>query len=535
MKNTIQLTKQYLLIPVSENGTDTKIEILCDGEKLHEMIITLDSENYDFYSSLLLKKYVGKKIEIVGEISEGWFDQVTQSDKKAKPKGIRPHLHYAPVSGWMNDPNGLIYYNGYYHMYHQHNPYGKKWNNIHWSHTMTKDFITYTETEPVLSPDVNGAMYSGTAICDSASIMGYGKDAILYYYTCAGSKNDWSEGKEFIQKIAYSIDEGKTLIKTDDFIMEHIVEENRDPKVFYHSDSEAYIMILYLSNDTFGIYRSIDLKNWIETDRLHEEGMWECPDLFEVTNPENKVKKWVFWSADGYYILGDFDGRVFTRETKRLSVYASLRKEIKNLELMRTYRAYAAQTFFGVGQRVLQLSWISSDKKERDYKGQFSLPAELRLCRTADGDRISLLPAVELNYLHKKQKCEKKQFNKDNPYKKGIHNNPFDIFIKIKKQNKGKLNLICLNNIITIDFTANKISTNLMETEIIEQGKYITLRIFVDIDIIEIFSQKGLSYFVLENISDNLIGYIETETKDNIEGTINYYECNSVKMVSNLE
>lgn len=183
----------------------------------------------------------------------------------------------------------------------------------------------------------------------------------------------------------------------------------------------------------------------------------------------------------------------------------------------------------------MQLSWISSDKKERDYKGQFSLPAELRLCRTADGDRISLLPAVELNYLHKKQKCENKQFNKDNPYKKGIHNNPFDIFIKIKKQNKGKLNLICLNNIITIDFTANKISTNLMETEIIEQGKYITLRIFVDIDIIEIFSQKGLSYFVLENISDNLIGYIETETKDNIEGTINYYECNSVKMVSNLE
>ena len=528
MKKTIEITKEYLWIPVCREAAETKIEIFYEKDKIQEMMISTDEEKIDYYAALPVSLLKHKKIGIKGNMKKAWFDIIKQSDQKPAPEGIRPLLHYAPVSGWMNDPNGLIFKDGVYHMYHQHNPYGVKWNNMHWSHTTTKDFISYTETELVLFPDKDGPIFSGTAICDKGNLMGYGKDTVLYFYTCAGDKSDWSKNKKFTQRLAYSTDNGRTLKKSDRFFMDHIAEENRDPKVFYHEESKAYIMLLYLKNDTFGIYRSIDLKNFIETDCIYEEGMWECPDLFMVTEPETKKKKWVFWSADGYYMIGEFDGHLFKSESKRLCTYAATREDVTKFEDMRRYRPYAAQTFSGLGDRILQLAWIVSQKEERNYRGQFSIPIEIRLMNTKKGERLSLLPAVEINYLHKKQKSERFTFNKETPFIRKTEGAALDLFVQIKKQKKGKIDIICFRNSITVDFTEKKIKTVLQEADIVEEGNYISLRIFVDRDIIEIFAQKGLSYFIAENVSDDVNGYIVTQTQDAISGTIDYNECNPI-------
>lgn len=530
MKHSITIKKEYLLFPICREAAEIKISVFLEKEKIGEMMICADEDKTDYYAAMPCKQYIEKELQIEGEAGAGWFDKIIQSDTQPKEEGIRPLLHYAPVSGWMNDPNGLFYRDGVYHMYHQHNPYGVIWNNMHWSHTMTTDFIHYSQTETVLFPDEEGPVFSGTAICDSGNLMGYGKDTILFFYTCAGGKSEWSKNKKFVQRMAYSTDNGKTLSKSEYFKLDHIAEENRDPKVFYHEESKAYIMLLYLKNDTFLILRSVDLVNWIETDRIYEEGMWECPDLFPVTDPESKRQKWIFWSADGYYLIGDFDGHLFKSESKRLCAYADSREDVTKFEDMRRYRPYAAQTFSGTGERILQLAWIVSQKEERNYRGQFSIPVELRLMQTKKGERVSILPAVEINYLHKKQKIERYCFDQKNPFIHKTEGTALDLFIQIRKEKKGKMDIICFRNYITIDFTKNKIQTAFQETEIVEEGDFVSLRVFIDRDIIEIFAQKGLSYFITENVSDDVSGYIVTQTQDAITGIIDYNECNPVML-----
>lgn len=185
----------------------------------------------------------------------------------------------------------------------------------------------------------------------------------------------------FTQRLAVSTDGGETLEKQPGLLLPNLAPGNRDPKVFYHAPSGAYCMVLYLSENDFGLFCSPDLIHWEQTQFLTLPKMWECPDLFPLT--ADGEEKWVFWSADGYYLVGSFDGRRFTPEQPMRMAYGNR-------------IPYAAQTVAGETGRVLSIAWLRLPNAGRAYTGVMALPAELSLVRDQDGWALRLHPCREL-------------------------------------------------------------------------------------------------------------------------------------------
>ena len=308
----IKITEPYLWLPVDAKEEKVLLHLYSEGEKIDEIAIRLGVTDCDYYAYKDVSAYKNKELEII-RYDEGNLDRIFQYPEKPQTVyPFRPKLHYHMAAGWCNDPCGLVYADGIYHLYHQCNPYGPEWENMHWGHAVSNDLIHWERKGLALCPDENGTAYTGSAIVDKKNLLGHGKDALLFYHTAAGGKNEWSRttGKQFnfTQRLYYSTDGGETLVRDDRFLMEQIAPLNRDPRVFYHEESNGYSMLLYLDKSDYAIFRSEDLLNWRETQRLSFPGMWECPELFElpVEGNENE-KKWIFWSVEGYYVVGTFD------------------------------------------------------------------------------------------------------------------------------------------------------------------------------------------------------------------------------------
>lgn len=292
--------------------------------------------------------------------------------------------HYHAPVGFLNDPNGLVFHQGVWHLYHQHNPFDKVWGNMTWGHATSKDLMQFTFQGDVLRPDERGVIYSGCGLLNLRGCFGLPTDALLFFYTSAGGIDEkYGRDGVFTQRMAYSLDGGETLIKYEGFELPEMEKETRDPKVFWHEESGAYIMVLYLADARFLILRSEDLLHWERTQELDFPPMWECPDLVCLRDAESGVKKWAFLSADGYYFIGDFDGHTFTPETKLLSLYGSK-------------LPYAAQTYSNVPGRVVQLSWLRTENRGEEWTGVMSAARELSLGKDADGWYIRQQFAREL-------------------------------------------------------------------------------------------------------------------------------------------
>ena len=299
----------------------------------------------------------------------------------------KPSLHFTPSYGWMNDPNGLVYHDGIYELYYQHNPRGIDWNCMTWGHARGTDLLHWEDLGDVLEPDENGLMFSGCAIRNDRGLLGLPKDAFLFFYTAAGHSSRESKGKPYTIRLAYSTDGGNTLIKKDGIceageIMETLAAENRDPKVFWHEESGAYILVLWIENNDFGIWRSEDLEQFTMTQRVTLESGYECPDLFRLPvisakegGREIGEEKWVFWTAHGYYYVGSFDGYEFHQEQERRCA-SQMGPDV--------VLPYAAQTFSGP-EKVLSVSWLRTKCVGGRTTGMMSIPKEFSLIRNKDG------------------------------------------------------------------------------------------------------------------------------------------------------
>ena len=197
------------------------------------------------------------------------------------------------------------------------------------------------------------------------------------FYTAAGGTNPESEGKEFTIRTAYSTDGGNTYVKFGEPVLESLAGENRDPKVFWHEESAAYIMVLWVENEDFAIFRSTDLAKFSLSQRLTLEGGFECPDLFRLAVKGSEEQKWVFWAADGSYYMGEFDGYSFTQTLERKLAYES---RVENDE-HKSSLAYAAQTYFGVGERVMSVPWLRTECVEEQITGVMGLPRYFSLIK----------------------------------------------------------------------------------------------------------------------------------------------------------
>ena len=286
-----------------------------------------------------------------------------------KNTNIYPKAHFTPQTGWMNDPNGLVFHNGVYELYYQYNSYGVEWNHISWGHAKSTDLVNWENLPVTLTPDEDGYLFSGCGIRNDHGMLGLPKDALLFFYTAAGHMSPESAGKGFRIMLAVSTDGGRTLEKTGKVLLDSPAWENRDPKVFWHEESSAYILVLYLHGQDFGIFRSENLEHFELTDRITLEGGYECPDLYPLPVEDSREKKWVFWSADGSYYVGDFDGYHFKQTQARRYAYGT-----------RHPLAYAAQTWSGVPEdKVISVSWIMCGNVADVYSGAYTMPRELGL------------------------------------------------------------------------------------------------------------------------------------------------------------
>ncbi len=392
---TIKVTKQYLNLPVSHQEKRANMLIEADGRKITPFEIRLASSNPDYWVFYDLSPLKGKTIKISYEGNQAGLSKIYQDDVIAGQDSLykeknRPQFHFTSRRGWNNDPNGLIFYEGEYHLFYQHNPYEREWGNMHWGHAVSSDLIHWKELPEALYPDHNGTAFSGSTVIDYNNTAGFNKGntpAMVAIYTADNSEKQ-------IQCVAYSLDKGRTWTKYDhnpviDSKSKWNSKDTRDPKVFWYAPSKHWVMALN-ERDGHSIYTSSNLKEWKY--ESHITGFWECPELFELPvdgNPSNT--KWVMYGASGTYMLGQFDGKKFTPESGKY-YYG-------------TGTIYAAQTFTNIpasdGRRI-QIGWGRVSHPGMPFNGMMLLPTELTLKSTKNGIRLFNKPVKEVDKIQEK-------------------------------------------------------------------------------------------------------------------------------------
>ncbi|MDR3250285.1 MAG: 2,6-beta-D-fructofuranosidase [Tannerella sp.] len=389
---SVRITGKYLNIPVSHGEERSVMTFEVDGLKERSFDVRLASGEADYWVFCDVSSLKGKTLKIVYEGDASGLRNIYQADRIAGQDSLyreryRPQLHFTTRRGWINDPNGLIYYEGEYHLFYQHNPYEREWGNMHWGHAVSKDLLHWEELPDALCPDRNGTAFSGTTVIDRNNTAGFNRGntpAMVAAYTADNPEKQ-------IQCLAYSLDRGRTWTKYEgnpviDSRDKWNSKDTRDPKVFRYEPNNEWVMALN-ERDGHSIYTSANLKDWKY--ESHTTGFWECPDLFELPvdgNPENR--KWVMYGASGTYMIGTFDGRRFVPEAGKY-FYA-------------TGSIYASQTFADIpdsdGRRI-QIGWGRISHPGMPFNGMMLLPTELTLRTTKDGIRLFSSPIREIDGL----------------------------------------------------------------------------------------------------------------------------------------
>ena len=385
---------RYLSIPISIQGILCTVSIYCDSRKVYEFQIPVlpdvrEPYVYDFMAYLPISPDFWGKLSLEGDFTEAFAAAVATAANielsQAEPRN-RPHIHFAPDTGWINDPNGLIYHDGVYHMYYQYNPFHIEWGNMSWGHAVSSDLLHWTQCDAVLFPDEEGVIFSGSAIENTNGLLDLPQRSLLYFYTCVGEASEWSRNQPCVQKVAYSTDDGYTLHKMKT-VVPALSKENRDPKVFWHEATKAYIMCMWLEENDFVLLRSHNLEQWELTQRLCLDKGFECPNLFELTTQAGD-SKWFLWTADGYYYEGQFDGWLFETD--------GIRREAWCGETL-----YAAQIFSGINDRTVMIPWFRTRVRNNKYRGVMGIPRELYLEQKSGNTQLFLQPVQE--YIEQKK------------------------------------------------------------------------------------------------------------------------------------
>jgi sucrose-6-phosphate hydrolase SacC (GH32 family) len=396
----IQVERRFLHLPV-ENGAPLRwMRLIVGGTIVREFQIELAQNEPGFWVCADISAWHGHQLALEVEGSEpAPLAAIRQADRVPNAEGLyrerlRPQYHLTSQRGWNNDPNGLMYYDGEYHLFYQHNPYGWKHGNMHWGHAVSTDLVHWHELSEALYPDQLGTCFSGSGVVDELNTAGLQSGehkALICIYTSAGGRTPASADKPFTQSIAYSNDRGRSWIKyLNNPVLEHVAGRNRDPKVIWHEGTRQWVMALYLEGDAYALLSSPDLTSWALLRELSLPGASECPDLFPLAVDGDPAHvRWVFWGANGTYLIGTFDGKRFEAEgqAQRYDWGGD---------------SYAAQTWSGIpvedGRRI-QIAWLRVDLPGMPFNQCMTFPCELTLRTTPEGIRLFSEPVREVELL----------------------------------------------------------------------------------------------------------------------------------------
>lgn len=406
---SLDVTEDYLLLPIQDDASEGKICVVKDNEQKSTLMnVRLARERVDSYVPFALSAYKGQHISIeiqgVPETALCWKElKLSGSFDMANKESFRPVYHHTPAYGWMNDPNGMFYKDGVYHLYFQYNPYGSVWGNMHWGHSTSTDLMHWKFEGCAIVPDAWGAIFSGSCVVDHENTAGFGKEAVVAFYTSAKS-TPWGDIQ--MQSMAYSLDNGKTFTKYEgNPILTSSEKDFRDPKVFWYAPGKHWVMILAVGQH-MEIYSSINLKEWKKESEFGamqgaHGGVWECPDLVEIPVEGTREKKWVlicnlnpggpFGGSAAQYFVGSFDGKKFVNESPTQTKWMDWGKD-----------NYATVTWNNAPDgRCIALGWMSNwqyanNVPTRQYRSANTLARDLTLYREGQELYLKSTPSVEV-------------------------------------------------------------------------------------------------------------------------------------------
>jgi len=401
VKRDLTPRRRYLHIPIQNGAPKRVVTLFVDGKQEVRNDVELATGKPDWWAVMDVSAWKGRKLTLqVDKFPEDGSGLAAIAESDSLPDAatlyrepLRGQFHFSPQRGWNNDPNGMVFFNGEYHLFFQHNPYGWAWGNMHWGHAISRDLLHWQELGDKLAPDPFGPMFSGSAVVDWNNTSGFGKPGkppLVLIYTAAGNPT--------VQCIAHSTD-GRNFTKySGNPVIPQVTGGNRDPKVMWHEPSKKWVLVLYVElpnrGHTVHFYTSPNLKEWTlasVTEGIRGNNyLFECPDFFELpVDGDPKNRRWVLLGANSEYGVGTFDGTRFTPEHSRLPGH-------------RGQGFYAPQTFSDVpstdGRRI-QIGWYQTETKGMSFNQAMTIPLELRLTATPEGPRMTFNPVRELESL----------------------------------------------------------------------------------------------------------------------------------------
>lgn len=530
---SLDVTEDYLLLPIQDDAPEGKICVVKDNEQKGTLMnVRLARKRVDSYVPFALSAYKGQHISIeiqgVPETALCWKElKLSGSFDMANKESFRPVYHHTPAYGWMNDPNGMFYKDGVYHLYFQYNPYGSVWGNMHWGHSTSTDLMHWNFEGCAIVPDAWGAIFSGSCVVDHNNTAGFGKEAVVAFYTSAKS-TPWGDIQ--MQSMAYSLDNGKTFTKYEgNPILTSSEKDFRDPKVFWYAPGKHWVMILAVGQH-MEIYSSVNLKEWKKESEFGamqgaHGGVWECPDLVEIPVEGTREKKWVlicnlnpggpFGGSAAQYFVGSFDGKKFVNESPTQTKWMDWGKD-----------NYATVTWNNAPDgRCIALGWMSNwqyanNVPTRQYRSANTLARDLTLYREGQELYLKSTPSSEVKKARGKKVSipsfkvsEKHEMVNLFEEKQGA----YEVEIVIQNAGASKIAFSLLNDkgekvsmyydlnrkqfvmdrseSGTVDFSKDFPAVTVAPANV---DKELTLRLFVDRSSIEAFGEDGK--FVMTNL-----------------------------------
>lgn len=534
---------RYLLLPVQESTDDARINVLVDGNVAETIYVRLAKSKTDYTVPFDLTPYKGHDVmlDVVipqsrGSVREAKDDAcwrgivLADTFDTANREKYRPAFHHTPRYGWMNDPNGMFYKDGRWHLYYQYNPYGSKWQNMTWGHSVSDDLVNWEHLPEAIRPNGLGSVFSGSCAVDHDNTAGFGSDAVIALYTSAGTSQ--------MQSLASSTDDGLTFNIYPSNPVLTLESEARDPKVFWNDSTKEWNMILARALDhEMLIFTSPDMKSWTLQSSFGkglgaQGGVWECPDLFELPVAGTDEKKWVllcninpdgpFGGSGTQYFVGDFDGKTFKADTD-----AAGNVSTKWLDYGKDHYATVTWSDAPDGRRVA-LGWMSNwqyaaDVPTMQFRSANTLPREMGLFRAPDGEvYASSAPSPELEALRGKLAAKVKKTTvgrKARSFALPSENGGIcEILMDIEASKAKTVNVVFSNSqgekvVMPYDPAAATLSFDRTQSGITdfsegfpavtvtpthEASGRIALRIFVDRSSMEVFGNDG--EFVMTNL-----------------------------------
>lgn len=557
---SLDVTEDYLLLPIQDDAPEGKICVVKDNEQKGTLMnVRLARERVDSYVPFELSAYKGQhvSIDIQGVPANAlcWKElKMSDSFDMTNKEMFRPVYHHTPVYGWMNDPNGMFYKDGVYHLYFQYNPYGSVWGNMHWGHSTSTDLMHWKFEGCAIVPDAWGAIFSGSCVVDHNNTAGFGKGAVVAFYTSAKA-TPWGDVQS--QSMAYSLDNGKTFTKYEgNPILTSSERDFRDPKVFWYAPGKHWVMMLAVGQH-MEIYSSVNLKEWKKESEFGamqgaHGGVWECPDLVEIPVEGTREKKWVlicnlnpggpFGGSAAQYFVGSFDGKKFVNESPTQTKWMDWGKD-----------NYATVTWNNAPDgRCIALGWMSNwqyanNVPTRQYRSANTLARDLTLYREGQELYLKSTPSVEV----KKARGEKvsiSSFKVSDKHEVMLFNDgqgAYEIEMVIQNAGSSKIGFALLNEKgekvdMYYDLNRKLFVMDRSESGIVDfsrdfpavtvapvnTDKELTLRLFVDCSSVEAFGEDGK--FVMTNLVFPSVPYrkmsLESDKNGYVVKSLNVYK-----------